>query len=301
MQLKKFGIEDKTVFDSAFSSIDFPLQELNFNWIFLNRTMYSDLEWVRINGNICLFLTFEGSRYIYPPLPGNKLQETLKECFMIAEEYNRQQGIKTPPLAAYIPEEFASQYSALAGFSFKPQSQDYVYNAKELVALEGPAYKDKRNQRNNLLKYNRVAAEPYSEKHEAACLDMLHRWVTQKEQNVPDADDVKFRAEAEFAEYVLKMAPKLGLKGLVVFVNGSLEGFTFGDRANGKMCSIFVEKTNLFLKGLAPYIFTEFVRQCWSDCGLVNAGEDWDVEYLRVAKLSYHPAIIHKFYSLVRQ
>ncbi|MFH1181376.1 MAG: phosphatidylglycerol lysyltransferase domain-containing protein [Candidatus Woesearchaeota archaeon] len=301
MQLKKFGIEDKPVFDSAFSSIEFPLQELNFNWILLNSVMYSDIEWARINGNICLFLTFEGSRYIYPVLPGNRLQETMEECFRIAEEYNKEHGIKPSPSVAYIPEEFVSQYSSLAGFSLKPQGQDYVCGANELVSLEGPKYKDKRNQRNNLLKYNKVSAEAYSEKHEAACLELLHRWITQKERDVPDASENKFRAEADFAEYALKMAPELGLKGLVVFVNGSLEGFTFGDRANEQMCSIFVEKTNLFVKGLAPFIFAEFVKQCWDGCALVNAGEDWGVEYLKVAKLSYHPEIIHKFYSLVRR
>lgn len=300
MQLKKFGIEDRPIFEAVFDSLDFPLQELNFNWILLNGTMYSDIEWCRINGNLCFFLTFEGVRYIYPALPGEKLQETVGTCFEIAEDYCKKNRIKEPPCIAYIPEEFSSKYSTLSGFTLKPQSQDYVYDAKKLVALEGPEFKDKRNQRNHLLKYNKVSAEVYSEKHEAACLDLLHRWMTQKEQTVPDASDEKFRAEADFAKHVLKVAPKFSLTGFVVYVNGNLEGFTFGDKVSETMCSVFVEKTNLFFKGLAPYIFTEFVRQCFAGCELVNAGEDWDVEYLKVAKLSYHPKAIHKFYSLYR-
>jgi uncharacterized protein len=301
MHPKNFGIEDRSVFEPAFSALAFPLQELNFNWILLNSVMYSDIEWARINGNVCLFLTFEGTRYIYPVLPGDRLQETIEECFKLADEYNRTHGIKNPPSVAYIPEEFLPQYSSLTGFAIKPQSQDYIYDAKKLVALEGPEYKDKRNQRNNLLKNNKVRAEPYSLKHQTECLEMLKRWRLQKEQNMPEESESKFLAEADFAEHTLKMAEKLEIKGLVVYVNGVLEGFTFGEKVNSRMCSIWVEKTNLFIKGIAPYIFTEFIRQCFSDCELVNAGEDWDVEYLRVTKLSYHPAIIHKFYSLVRQ
>jgi hypothetical protein len=297
--MKKLGIEDKAIFSPEFSKLAVPLQELNFNWLLLNCTMYSDMEWTRINGNICLFLTFEGSRYIYPILPGDKLPETIEQCFRLADDYCANHAIDAKPSIAYIPEELSAQY-ALKGFKLIPQSQDYIYNAAELVSLEGPAYKDKRNQRNNLLKNNKVSAEPYSEKHYAACIGMLKRWRLQKEQNMPEYDEAKFNAEADFAEHVLEMFPKMGFKGLVVFVNGVLEGFTFGDKVTEKVCSIWVEKTNLFIKGLAPYIFTEFVKQCFSDCELVNAGEDWGVEYLKVTKMSYHPAILHKFYSLVR-
>jgi uncharacterized protein len=299
--MRKLSLEDKGVFDSVFGKLSFPLQELNFKWIFLNSVMYSDMEWAEINGNVCLFLTFENARYIYPILPGEKLPETVNDCFAMADEYCQKHKISALPSIAYIPEELSSQYSALKGFVLKPQSQDYVYNAKELVALEGPAYKDKRNARNNLLKNNKVLAEPYSKKHEAECLAMLQRWKVQKEQNMPEDAEAKFKAEADFAEHVLKKASELDIPGLVVYVNGLLEGFTFGVKANEKMCSVWVEKTSLFIKGMPPFIFTEFVRQCFPECEFVNAGEDWGVEYLKVAKMSYHPAMVHKFYSLFRQ
>ena len=57
----------------------------------------------------------------------------------------------------------------------------------------------------------------------------------------------------------------------------------------------------LKIKGLAPFIFTEFIKKCWSSYKFINAGEDWDVEYLRVTKMSYHPVKIHKSYMLVKE
>ncbi|MBN2454550.1 DUF2156 domain-containing protein [Candidatus Woesearchaeota archaeon] len=303
--MKKFSPEDREVFQKAYGSLSLPLAEQNFKWLLLNSmtSFYNDVEWDIINKNLCLFVTFEGVRYVWgPPLPGEKLQETLEKCFSLCEEYNKAHSITAKPELLYLPDEYVPQYSKLSGFLVKHQNQDYIYNSKELVKLEGGIHKKKRNLINSLLKSNEVTSETYSaEKHEKACLNLLERWKSQKEELVPDDYEEKFRQEADMAEKTLKLTPNLSLTGLVVFVNGNLEGFTLGDRINENMCSIFVEKTNLSIKGLPPFIFTEFVKKCWSSCELINAGEDWDVEYLKVSKMSYRPAIIHRFHTLFRK
>jgi hypothetical protein len=301
LQIKKFTLVDKNIFDTAYSSLKFPLAEHNFKWLYLNSTMYKDMQWAKINGNLCLFLTFEGNRYIWgPPLGGDKLQETLEICFKLCDEYNKKHNFAGSPAVMYIPEELAEEYSKLKGFTLKHQNQDYIYDSQSLIKLEGGAYKKKRNLIRSLLRENTVNSEIYSKEHEEGCLSLLQRWREQKKEIVPESEEKKFELEADFTERVVKLVGKLELKGIVVFVNGKLDAFTFGEALNSQMCSIFVEKTNLAIKGLSPFVFTEFVKKCWSNYKFINAGEDWGVEYLKVTKMSYHPVKIHKSYMLLQ-
>tara|TARA_Y100000031_G_C8006404_1_gene286028 strand:- start:439 stop:633 length:195 start_codon:yes stop_codon:yes gene_type:complete len=61
---------------------------------------------------------------------------------------------------------------------------------------------------------------------------------------------------------------------------------------------MFFGKTNLDIKGLSQFIYGEFLKRFFSDCELVNDGEDWDVNYLEKTKLSYKPYLIKKSYFL---
>ena len=62
------------------------------------------------------------------------------------------------------------------------------------------------------------------------------------------------------------------------------------------MCTDFFEKTNLDIKGLSVFIYGELLKIFKGD--FVNAGEDWGIDYLRTIKLSYHPLMIRKSYTL---
>ena len=62
------------------------------------------------------------------------------------------------------------------------------------------------------------------------------------------------------------------------------------------ICVDFFEKTNLEIKGLSVFIYGKFLKRM--GCEIVNAGEDWDVEYLKKIKLSYKPHLIKKSYLL---
>ncbi|MCP3686602.1 MAG: DUF2156 domain-containing protein [bacterium] len=299
--LTKFSLGDKETFEKAYSALELPLAEHNFNWLVLWSEFYQDMEWAMINNNLCLFATFEGNRYVWgPPLGGDKLQETLDICFELCEEYNKKNSITGKPELLYLPEEFVEDYSKLNSFTIKHQNQDYIYKVKELTSLEGGKHKKKRNLINGFLNQNKVSSEVFSAKHEAGCLELLDWWKKQKEQDVPDADKEKQESEAEVAEKTIKMAEELKLKGLVVFIDGKIEGFTFGEKVVDNMGSVFIEKTNLSFNGLSAFIFTEFARKCFGDCEFINAGEDWDVEYLKKIKMSYHPEMLHKSYSVLK-
>jgi len=299
--MHKFSLEDKKVFDKAYSSLKFPLSEHSFAWIYLWDSCYKDIEWEMINENLCLFLTFEGNRYVWGPvLPGSKLGETLSKCFSLCENYNVNNRIMKKPAVMYIPEELKEQYASLEGFELKEQNQDYIYKTKDIIELKGEPYKDKRNKRNFFIKNYKFVVEEYSAKRKDGCIDLLERWKRQKGAVVEERDREKWEAELDANRKVLDYAEQFGLKGMVVLVDGRIEGLIFGESTNERVCTMFFGKTSLEIKGLSQFIYGEFLKRFFSDCEFVNDMEDWEVNYLEHSKLSYKPEMVKKSYMLVK-
>ncbi len=297
--MEKFALEHQKIFNNAYSSLEFPLAEHSFPWIYLWESCYKDIEWTEINGNLCLFLTFEGARYIWGPVfPGKKLGDTMRKCFSLCDSYNSGSGKKTA--AMYIPEELKEKYSSLEGFELKEQNKDYIYKVKDIIELGGREYKDKRNKRNSFIKNNDYSTEDYSTaRHRKGCEDLLERWKKQKMPTVSREDFAKFEEEARINSKAFELAEPLGVKGMVVLVDGRIEGYIFGERTNKRICTMFFGKSSLEIKGLSQFIYGEFLKRNFSDAELVNDGEDWDVGYLEHGKLSYKPETIRKSYMLV--
>ena len=298
ISLNKFTIKDKKIFDNAYKKLKFPLAEHSFAWIYIWQGCYKDIEWVEINDNSCLFITFLGNRHIWgPALPGIKLADTIKKCFELCEQCNKENKIKGKPSVKYIPEELKEEYSDLKGFNLVDQNQDYVYRRKDIIELKGDKYKDKRNLRNYFVKNYEYRVEVYEKsRHMKGCIEVLDRWKRQKLEVISKNDKESLKDEYDANLKVLELAKKFGLKGVVVYADGRIQGYTFGEQTNRNMCTDFFEKTNLDIKGLSVFIYGELLNLFEGE--FVNAGEDWGVDYLKAIKLSYHPIMIRKSYML---
>ena len=79
-----------------------------------------------------------------------------------------------------------------------------------------------------------------------------------------------------------------------------IRGFTFGENLNQTQSSIVIEKTDLEVKGLAQFIFSEFCRTQFADRPLVNVGDDWGLETLAWTKMSYRPVKLLQKYVLAK-
>jgi len=141
--------------------------------------------------------------------------------------------------------------------------------------------------------------------HRDACLALLDRWKVRRDTQDPresDASAVKRSKESAATALCLDTAEQLGLKGMVVYVNEgggfSLRGFTFGEHLGTDQSSITIEKTDLAVKGLSQFIFSEFCRLHWSDRPFVNVGDDWGLPSLAWTKQSYRPARLLSKYTM---
>ena len=298
IELNQFKPEDKKIFDEAYSKLKFPLAEHSFAWVYLWDYCYKDIEWARINGNICLFLTFEGNRCIWGPiLPGIKLSETLKKCFEVCEQYNKEKKTKGKAMVKYIPEELKEEYSNIDGYKLLHQNQDYIYRRKEIIELKGEKYKNKRNLRNFFVQNYKYKVEEYEkDRHMEGCIEILNKWNRQKLEVINKKHHESLQDEYDANLKVLENAPAFSLKGVVAYVDEKIQGYTFGEQTSKNMCTDFFEKTNLGIKGLSVFIYGELLKIFEGE--FVNAGEDWGVDYIMAVKLSYHPVMVRKSYML---
>lgn len=300
MSSQKFSLEDREVFDNAYGQLSRPLAELSFSWLQL-WDCYRDVEWKTINGNLCLFLTFEGRRCVWGPvLPGKKLKDTVEKCFRLCRNYSLRHNVTGKPAMAYIPEELKRQYAELEGFQLLERSRDFVYRTEDVIGLRGEKYRDKRNKRNFFVKNYRSLIEEYSSrKHKKGCTELLERWMKQKAGSLSEDDREKLKWDTEACRKTFELAETLGIKGMVALVEGVVEGFIFGKKTNENTCTMFFGKTNLEIKGLSQFIYGELLRIAFSGCEFVNDGEDWGVGYLRNSKMSYNPDYVNRGYTLV--
>ncbi len=294
--LQEIEFGDRNIFEAAYSSLKAPLADQSFSMIYIWKRQLS-LQWAKINNNLCIFGNFLGKRVLWGPvIGGGKLKETLDECFSILDKANQKGGSRL----CYLPEELAEGYRRLNGYKVIPQSQEYVYNIPELVALKGGKYRNKRNSINKLLSNYKPSVEDYKPVHKKECLGLLERWKSQKEELIGENAEEQFRAELKIAEATIRLADALKLKGMVVFIDGKIQAMTFGDALTRNMCSVIVEKTNLRISGLSEFTFTEFLKRHWNGFEWANAQEDMGVPYLMEAKMRYHPAFLIKSFSVVR-
>lgn len=295
VKLKPLTLQDKAIFEEAYSKLKFPLAEHSFTWIHLWKDCYKDMEWANINSNLCLFITFEGVRHIWgPPLPGNKLDETLKACFDICKEYN--QGGKQASVL-YIPEEIKKNFENIKGYKLSEQNQDYIYKREDIIDLKGDKYKSQRNLRNRFLKNHDHKVESYDKvKHKDECEKLLKTWLDHKTQTSTEEHKGKLQFEYDANLRVLENEEGFDLKGIVVYANGEIKGYSFGEQSSESVCTDLFEKTDPKVKGLSQFIYGELLKQLSGE--YVNAGEDWDVPYLQNTKNSYKPTALNKIYML---
>lgn len=303
-ELREVKLGDRETFQKFFSLVKEPLADTTFTmrYIWAGPLRHS---WTIINGNLCVF-GYDKGRYVVwgPPVGGARLAATILECFKIVEGLNKKERIAAKSAAIYIPQCMKGKYEAVAaeiGASLGYWTQDYVYRTSDLVGLKGKEFDSKRNKANFFMKNYDYSVEEFSfDKHFDDCLKLTGLWEEQKE----DVNDGSWRfeldSETEVARTLLKFSVELGVRGIVLKVDGRAIGYSLGEHLAYGMCSNIVEKTLPSVNGAAQFIFREFAKS-WPSCEFLNAQDDFGVDYLKRVKLSYHPAKLIASYCLEKK
>lgn len=291
-------MEHKLIFDKYLQNENVNLCDYSFVNTFIWRGTVQ-LSWTIINDNLCLFgKTHKGTFMMLPPLGRNNLPQTLRECFAIMKELNAEDGFESS--TNYVYAEFLELFDN-DKYRIVETYPDYVYYAGDLINLAGRKYEKKRNEINSFKKHYNSAYEPFEAKHIADTIKFIDKWWADREtcHGLQNLNGLVHEVEASKCATIY--FKELGLKGAVVIVDGKIEGFTFGEFLTSDTASVLIEKTNRKIHGLAQYIYQKFCATEFRDAKYVTAGEDWGIEGLRIAKMSYRPCMMAKKFTILEK
>jgi hypothetical protein len=193
-----------------------------------------------------------------------------------------------------VEEAFAARFPRNAEFDIVEDrtSFDYLYLREEMATLPGNRFHKKKNRINYFAARHTHEVQMFSAQHLCGCLQLLDEWARVAEVE----DNRSFGLEMDATAGALTQADVLGLKGVVVTVEGTVRAFALGERLNRETAVCHFEKADHFMEGLSQLVNREFARLLFTDCRYINREQDLGEPGLRNAKLSYHPVeLVKKF------
>ena len=316
--LRPVELADGPLFRRYFATLASPLSDYTFSQIYTWRNSLH-LAWREVDGHLCVFANGCGDlTLLVPPIGDTHTDGALRQAAQLMDAYNAAAGVPDRTRVEYASEELLARLDATALAAVAPMGTDYVYDTARMVDLAGGDLSSKRQARNRFVRLYPHRVEPYDPaRHLDGCLALLAEWRTHQDAQhaaEPTTHSLKRQKETIATELALRSTQALGLKGLVVYVGGDatepsgsaagpssrppLRGFTLGEHLGADQSSIVIEKTDLSVKGLAQFIFSEFCRRDWADRPLCNVGDDWGLESLAWTKQSYRPVRLLQKYTL---
>ncbi len=176
-------------------------------------------------------------------------------------------------------------------------ANDYIYDADKLATLSGKKLHGKRNHINQFEQAHEWHIEPLTSGNIDIALNLSKRWEAEAEEITSDMEFESRAMAMAFKEY-----DEIGLEGIILYVDGQPEAFTAGSMITDETVDVHFEKANKDLRGAYPMINREFVRYLMGrhpELKYINREDDMNIEGLRKAKQSYHPAFMVVKHTLI--
>ena len=317
--LSPVALTDQARLNAYFKSLAEPLSDYTFSQLYSWRNSLRIL-WREVEGHLCVFANGTGDlTLLLPPIGDTRSDRALAACWEIMDDYNAAHHVPDRGRIEYASEELLARFDR-SKLDVQRMGTDYLYDVARMIDLAGGDLASKRQSKNRFLRNYHSRVETYDKsKHFGECCALLDQWKSHQDsqhamQITADANSIKRQKESLATRLALEYAEELGLKGMVVYVDSnkpeaegvadapgsSLRAFTFGEHLGTDQSSIVIEKTDLDIKGLAQFIFSEFCRLHFPDRPLVNVGDDWGLETLAWTKMSYRPVKLLQKYVLAK-
>ena len=286
----------------------------NYLWLSNGSGFYSIIE-----NTFCFFLLINGEiSMLLPPIGLQKdAIRAIPVCFNLMEENNSSKtNAKIEYVDEYLITNFIKNIDAdseifdfLEDYVVERTLVDYIYNCEDLIELKGNSFSTKRNEIN---KFKRIHPDYILEKldvekHAEGILDLLNKWISDRMKYLP-ADQTELFLDGIYSERsavkrMLASYNELGLIGLVIQIDGKIQGFTVGEKINDDTASVIVEKTDFEIFGCAQFIFREFAKMLSSEYRVsrINVGDDMGFENLKKVKMSYRPSLMVPKYTVYKR
>jgi hypothetical protein len=285
MKLKSLTLKDQDKIARYLKYFRHELAVYSFADIFIWKNLF-DISWAVIDGNLCVFFKDGFGTFLYLPPMG--------KCFSaqaVTLAYGLADKMNANPEVARIEniEEKDLGFFRNLGLRCRLKSRDYVVLRADMAQLRGAGFKSQRWARNYFLRNYNFSLASLRPADKPECLKLYRLWMSSRRTANPDRiyqglmGDSLRALDAALAHY-----SRLGFKGICVRIDGRMRGFTFGYELNADTFCILYEITDLSVKGLAQYIFSENCRGL-GRYKYINVMDDSGLDNLKKVKLAYRP------------
>lgn len=170
---------------------------------------------------------------------------------------------------------------------------DYLYDARDLLALEGRQHKSTRN---NINRFRRQTPDWRFEKIDATNIDDVRRYVDEERQYIPE-DHATLIEESNKIHEVLDHMDAYRMFGGVLYVGDTVIGYSLGEVV-GDTLYVHTEKADVAYRGAYQMLVACFMDMYGDDpdIAFVNREDDNGDPGLRRSKTTYGPvALISKY------
>jgi len=235
------------------------------------------------------FLDSELNNLCYQiPIGKMNLKHSLQMIIDDAKENNINLIIKN------ITKEMWAEINEVMPNTFQYQNDrdnaDYIYLSQRLINLTGRKLQSKRNHINHFKIENpNWKYYPLSTIEDIEdCSKMLDNW---EDMNIHKAQQ-SLRYDYIATKAMLDNFHSLQLKGGAIRVNDKIIAFAIGEPLTADTFVVHVEKAVNGYNGAYTIINQQFAEHEASKFLYINREEDMGFEYLRKAKMSYHPDLL---------
>lgn len=296
MELNKLNIKDKTIFNKYLKIKRHELSVYAFENIYPWASLF-EIKWCIIKGSLCVFFIDKTGCFLYiEPLAKSIDYKVVDKCFEIMDSRNRNKSVSR--IENIEQGNYRFFYDASYRVLEKPC--DFIFLRNSIAGIKGNAYKSKRASFNYFVKHYKFQSRDLDVKDIDPCLKVYSLWAKNRKLR---SEDKPYHWMIEDSQAVLKSVlenyTSLDYFGRVVEVEGDIRAFTIGYMLNRDTFCIFFEISDLSVKGLAQFIFSDF---CAGHRAFkyVNAMDDSGLENLRKVKYSYRPLKLTPSYIAIR-
>jgi len=288
---KPLELSDRDLFQRYLGEYNFNTYEYTFLTLYIWRKM-CNVQYSIIDGTLIIKKSTKSTgSYFMQPIGYNK--ENLKNIVIKLDEI-RKSDPDFKSLFRDVEMPFLNELIDNFGYNIclceDINNFDYIYSSKQLISLPGHKYHRKKNQYNQFIrKYNYEVRELCDKSVIRDCIDFAQEWYDNREEK-----DEQLRFELESIRDILEYPEILNIKGIAVYVDGHIAGFSIGEKANKKMAIVHIEKGNHEYSGIYSFLNKTLAEKYFKDVRFINRQEDLGIEGLRKSKMSYNPVRLEK-------
>jgi hypothetical protein len=294
--------KQRPLIDAALAARSGRLSARSFVSMFLWKEHFT-FEAEEAGGNMLVFARNPVGTFLYlPPLGRTIVPAAVHAAFERMRVENGASGVSR---IENVPAEELSSFNA-GCFDIREQTGEYIYRRRDIAALAGQAYKSQRHEVNLFERAHAghsVEYRAFAMSDRQGCQELFDRWLDARRAAY---EDTLYRALLEDSRgvhaLVFEEAPRLGMTGRVVVIDGRIAAYTFGySLGDGVFCVAF-EVADPAVKGLAAFIFRAFCAdEALEDFGLINTMDDFGMPQVAAAKKAWNPVCRQAVYGVTER